>query len=110
LQASGQYVHEVLVDFRMPNCLFLEYRAPDEAQLAIYHCEHRRRSRLSIDDGEFADDRARTENGKDTLIAPSRSYDDLEQAFLESIAAVAGLSGDKKRFIGIEVTRYGICE
>ena len=60
---------------------------------------------ISVEHGELADDCAGGEHGQDPLFALRRSYNDLEQALLESIAAVAGFSGDKKRLTGLEVTR-----
>jgi hypothetical protein len=66
-----------------------EFRAADETQLAISDREHRHRPRLSVEDGKLADDCAGAEHGQDTLFAPRRGYNDLEQALLEAITTVS---------------------
>jgi hypothetical protein len=74
---------------------FPEFLAADEAQFAISDREYRRRPRQPIDHGELTDDRAGTEYGQNPLFALRRGYDDLEQALLEPIATIAGVSGDE---------------
>src|SRR6266478_5697048 len=91
-QARGHHVDEVLVNFRMPYGPFFEFRAADEPQLAISDREHRRRPRLSVEDGKLADDCAGAEHGQDTLFAPRRGYNDLEQALLEAITTITWCS------------------
>jgi hypothetical protein len=68
----------------------------------ILRPDHRCRSWAPIDDAELADDRTRAEESQDPVLSPRRSYDDFEQALLEPVAAVAGISGNKERLTGFE--------
>jgi hypothetical protein len=88
----------------------LEFLAADEAQFAIFDREYRRRPRQPIDHSELTDDRAGTEHGQDPLVALRRGYDDLEQALLEPIATITGVSCDEQRFAGLKVTRRGVAK
>src|SRR5260370_5132105 len=88
-------------------CAFLKILLADEAQLAIFNGDDRRRARLPINDGELACDLPGPENGQDPLFAPRRSYDDFEKASFKSVATVAGIPGGKKRITRTEVIRFG---
>src|SRR6185369_14464892 len=88
----------------------LEFLAADEAQFAIFDREYRRRPRQPIDHSEFTDDRAGTEHGQNPLVALRRGYDDLEQALLEPIATITGVSRDEQRFAGLTATRRGVAK
>src|SRR5262249_4193504 len=97
-QSQRQHVHEVSVDIWILFCAFLKIPLADEAQLAIFNGDDRRRARLPINDGELACDFPGPENGQNPLFAPSRSYDDFAKASFGPVATVAGIPGGKKRF------------
>ena len=59
---------------------------------------------------ELTDDRAGTEHGQNPLVALRRGYDDLEQALLEPIATITGVSCDEQRFAGLTATRRGVAK
>jgi hypothetical protein len=96
-----------LVDIRILSNAFLKILLADEAQLAIFNGDDRRRPRLPINDGKLACDFPGPKNGQDPLFALRRSYDDFEKALFEPVATVAGIPGSKKGVTGTEVTGFG---
>src|SRR6185436_11215541 len=62
-------------------------------------------ARLRVDHRELADQRARTENRQDALAARGRHDADLEQALLDTIAAVARIACGEQGLIGLEPMR-----
>ena len=89
-------------------CAFFKTPLADEAQLAIFYGDDRRRPRLPINDGELACDLpTRAREWPRSALRPRRSYDDFEKASFEPIATVAGIACGKKRVTGTEVTRFG---
>jgi hypothetical protein len=51
-----------------------------------------------IDEGELADDLARSHQRDDAFSAPIRRNRDFDQALLDAIAAIAAVAGHKERF------------
>ena len=71
---------------------------------------HGGRSRPSVDDREFSDDRARAKNRQDSLVALGRGDADLEQALFEPIASVGDVACPEQHFSFIERLRPGVCQ
>ena len=92
----------MLVDCRVLAGDVLELGAADEQQLCVAHAHNRGRARQAVEHRQFANNRAGSENREDTFVAVSGMHGDLEEAFLDAIAAVAGIAGEKQRLIGGE--------
>ena len=76
----------------------------DEAQFTLVDREHRRRSRFPIDHAQLTGDRAWAQDGQDPVLSPRRAYNDFEEALIEQVATIAGISGKKQRLTGFEMT------
>src|SRR5262249_12334465 len=79
--------------------------AAHQAQLAIANGDHRGRSRPSVDESKLARDRTRTKDRDYAVVATRGGDHDLEQALLQSVAAVARVSDHEQRFTSLEVMR-----
>ncbi len=85
-----------------------EGRAADETQFAIAQRGDRSGSWPSIDHCHIAHNRAGPEDGENSLGAARRVHAHLEQALLQPITAVAGITGQKQDFIGRQFDRPGV--
>src|SRR5580704_534693 len=94
-QARGQQRHQRFVDFGVLFGEIVEGRAAQKRQRRTAHRHDRCRARQTVDDRQFADDRARAEEGEDALGAGARHHRDLEQPVFDAIAAVARVAGEE---------------
>src|SRR6266403_2967582 len=109
-QARDEGSDEIAVDFRILAQAGEERFAADEAQFAVADGDHGGRSRPSIDNREFSDDRARAKDCQDPLVALRRGDRDLEQALFEPIASVGDVAGAEQHFSFGERLRFRIGE
>jgi hypothetical protein len=63
-----------------------------------------------IDEGELADDLARSHQRDDAFSAPIRRNRDFDQALLDAIAAIAAVAGHKERFPSLGDALERACE
>ena len=80
------------------------------AQGGVTYRHHRRRARQSVDDRQFAHNRALTEESENALGTGSRHHRDFEQSVLDAIAAIAGIARQKQRRVGTELYRSSALE
>src|SRR5262245_60496392 len=88
-QPPGQYIDEIAVDLGVLCHALLECIAAHEAQLAITNGEYRGRSRPAVEESKLARDRTRTKDREYAVVAARGGDHDLEQALLQTVAAVA---------------------
>src|SRR6266576_5349524 len=109
-QARDEGSDEIAVDFRIFAQAGEERFTADEAQLAVADGDHGGRSRPSVVNREFSDDRARAKDRQDPLITLGRGDRNLEQTVFEPIATVGDVAGAEQHFSFIERLRLGVCQ
>src|SRR5262249_41008134 len=101
---------QMLVDLRIVFGAVLKRLPGDVSECRIAQRDGRRRPRLVIDEGELADDLARSHQRDDAFFAPIRRNRDFDQALLDAIAAIAAVAGHKERFPSLGDALERACE
>src|SRR5215831_2773298 len=101
-QARGQDGREMLVDLRIVFGAVLKRLPGDVSECRIAQSDGRCGPRLAIDEGELADDLARSHQRDDAFFAPIRRNRDFDQPLLDAIAAIAAVAGHKERLPGLD--------